>query len=358
VKMIAALLYAPMDMRVEEIPVPEPAPGEVVVHVGAATTCGTDLKMYRRGHPVLMKQTPFIFGHEAAGTIAMVGAGVSRWREGDRVVVANSAPCNQCYYCRRGRQSLCDDLLMLQGAYAEYLLVPERIVQQNLWPLPDHLSFAEAALTEPLACALHGVDASHIAAGDTVVINGSGPLGLLLLALARLRGAQVILCGRGAERLAAAARLGADHIINIAETGTGNSQVAAVLELTEGRRGADVVIEAVGTPETWELSAQMVRRGGLVNLFGGCPVGTHFRLDTQSLHYGEVTLLGIFHHTPYYFSTALDLIAGRRVNVALLLTGALPLSRADEAFQRLMQKEGIKYVLYPPGSEIHLPASG
>jgi L-iditol 2-dehydrogenase len=346
--MIAARLYAPLDMRIEEIPIPEPGPGEVVVQVGAATTCGTDVKMYRRGHPVLMKQTPFTFGHEVAGTIAMIGAGVTRWRAGDRVVVANSAPCNRCYYCRRGRQSLCADLLMLQGAYAEYLLVPERVVSQNVWPLPDHVPFAEAALTEPLACALHAVDVSPIAPGDTVVVNGSGPLGLLLLALARLRGARVIVCGRGPERLAAAARLGADHIVDVAETGTGNGQLSAVLDLTEGRSGAEVVIEAVGTPETWELSARMVRRGGFVNLFGGCTPGTHFSLETQPLHYGEITVTGTFHHTPYYFSAALDLIARRQVDMAALLTGALPLSQTDKAFERLLRKEGIKYALLPP----------
>jgi len=356
-RMIAARLYAPLDARIEEIPVPEPGPGEVVIHIGAATTCGTDVKMYRRGHPVLMKQTPFTFGHEAAGTIAMVGTSVRRWREGDRVVVSNSAPCNHCYYCRRGRQSLCEDLLMLQGAYAEYLLVPERIVNQNLWQLPDHLSFAEAALTEPLACALHAVDASHIAPGDIVAINGGGPLGLLLLAVARLSGARVILCGRGAERLAAAKWLGADHIVNVAETGTGDSQVEAVLALTEGHRGADVVIEAVGTPETWELSARMVRPGGLVNFFGGCPPGTRFSLETLPIHYGEVTTLGVFHHTPYYFSTALHLISQHQVNVTPLLTAALPLSQTIDALQRLMRKEGIKYALYPPGNEPDLPTT-
>src|SRR5438067_2874120 len=199
--MLAAMFYASFDVRMEYQPVPQPGAGEVLLKVVAATTCGTDVKTYLRGHPLLFRKTPAGFGHEVAGIVAAIGPGVTQCTEGDAIIIANSAPCQQCFYCRRGRFSLCEDLLLLNGAYAEYLLVPERIVRQNLYHLAPGTSFIAAALTEPLACALHGVDASSIAPGDSVVILGAGPLGLLLASLARLRGASVIITGRGEERL-------------------------------------------------------------------------------------------------------------------------------------------------------------
>ncbi len=262
--MLAAMFYAPMDVRLEQRPLPQVGTGEVLLQVAAATTCGTDVKAYRRGHPLLYRTTPAGFGDEVAGIVAATGAEVSSCREGDAVVVANSAPCFQCFYCRRGRYSLCEDLLLLNGAYAEYLLVPARIVRHNLYQIPAGTTFIAAALTEPLACALHGVDASNIAAGDSVAVLGSGPLGLLLAAVAKLRGAHVVLTGHGAERLALGSHFGADVVIDVSAMSP-QEQREAVLAQTEGARGADVVIEAVGTPETWSLAAQMARPGGLVN---------------------------------------------------------------------------------------------
>jgi len=213
--MLAAMFYAPQDIRLEQRPVPQPGAGEVLLQVAAATTCGTDLKTYLRGHPRLYSHTPAGFGHEVAGIVAAVGTGVTQCAEGDAIVVANSAPCLECFYCQRGRFSLCEDLLLLNGAYAEYLLVPERIVRQNLYHLRPGASFVAAALTEPLACALHGVDVSDLAQGDTVVIVGAGPMGLLLAAVAKLKGARVIITGRGSDRLSLARQFGADVVIDV-----------------------------------------------------------------------------------------------------------------------------------------------
>ncbi|HLZ59079.1 MAG TPA: alcohol dehydrogenase catalytic domain-containing protein [Ktedonosporobacter sp.] len=347
--MLAAMFYGPMDVRMEERPVPEVGPGEVLLRVAVATTCGTDVKTYRRGHPLLFRQTPAGFGHEVSGIVAAVGAGVTQCREGDAVVAANSAPCLQCFYCRKGRYSLCEDLLLLNGAYAEYLLVPERIVRQNLYVLPSGASFVAAALTEPLACAVHGVDASEIMAGDSVVILGSGPLGLLLAALARLRGAHVILTGRGKQRLKLGHQFGAHTVINVAAMSL-QEQYEAVITETEGRRGADVVIEAIGTPETWSLAARMTRPGGLVNFFGGCPSGSQVTLETRPLHYGELTTKGVFHHTPAYFAQALDLILSKQVDVEALITAHVPLASTLSVFDLLLQKQGVKYAIYPDES--------
>ncbi|HEY4382975.1 MAG TPA: zinc-binding dehydrogenase [Ktedonobacteraceae bacterium] len=345
--MLAAMFYAPMDVRLEERPIPQVGPGEVLLQVAAATTCGTDLKTYRRGHPLLFRHTPAGFGHEVSGKIAAVGSGVTRYREGDHVSVANSAPCFQCFYCRRAQYSLCEDLLLLNGAYAEYLLIPERIVSHNLYQLPPQTSFIAAALAEPLACALHGIDASAVTNSDTVAILGAGPLGLLLTALAKLRGAHVILTGRGTERLALGARFGADVVLDVSELSP-QEQWDAVRTQTEGKRGADIVIEAIGTPETWELAVRMVRPGGLVNFFGGCPSGTQIALETRPLHYSELTLKGVFHHTPAYFAQALDLINGQYIEVEALVTERIPLSSLLTIFDRLYHKQGIKYAFIPP----------
>ncbi len=345
--MLAAMFYAPLDVRMEHRPIPEPSVGEVLMKVAAATTCGTDVKTYLRGHPLLMRKTPSGFGHEVSGIVAAIGPGVTQCAEGDAIVIANSAPCLQCFYCKRGNFSLCEDLLLLNGAYAEYVLVPERIVRLNLYHLASGSSFTAAALTEPLACALHGVDACEITQGDTVVILGSGPLGLLLTAIAKLKGACTVITGHNSDRLSLASRFGADIVINT--RGFSNEeQREAILDRIKARRGADIAIEAVGLPETWELAASIVRPGGLVNFFGGCPSGSRVSFETRPLHYSELTFKGVFHHTPEYFAQALELIQGHHIDIEALITARLPLASTVDAIQLLVQKQGVKYALIPP----------
>ena len=346
-KMLAAMFYAPRDIRMEYRPIPKPGIGEVLLKVAAATTCGTDVKTYLRGHPLIIQQIPSGFGHEVAGFVAATGPGVTQCVEGDAIVIANSAPCMQCFYCRRGSLSLCENLLFLNGAYAEYLLVPERIVRTNLYRLLPNSSFIAAALTEPLACALHGIDACEIAQGDTVAILGSGPLGLLLAAIAKLKGAYTIITGRNTGRLALANHFGVDEMIDASQYSL-EEEREAIFNKTEARRGADIVIEAVGIPETWELAASLVRPGGLVNFFGGCPSGSRVNFETRSLHYSELTFKGVFHHTPKYFAQALELIQGHHIDVEALITARLPLASTIEALELLVQKQGVKYALIPP----------
>jgi L-iditol 2-dehydrogenase len=345
--MDAAMFYAPLDIRLEQRPIPRPGAGEVLLKVAAATTCGTDVKTYLRGHPLLFRDTPAGFGHEVAGIVAAIGTGVTQCAEGDAIVIANSAPCQRCFYCQRGRFSLCEDLLLLNGAYAEYSLVPERIVRQNLYHLAPGTSFIAAALTEPLACALHGVDASEITPKDTVIILGSGPLGLLLTAITRLRGARTIISGHGAERLALARHFGADVVLDVSQMSS-QEQREALLQETEARQGAEVVIEAVGKPETWELATSLARPGGLVNFFGGCPSGSRVNLETHPIHYSELTLKGVFHHTPAYFRQALELIQGQHIDVEALITARVPLASVLVVMELLVRKQGVKYALIPP----------
>ncbi|MGD2246783.1 MAG: zinc-binding dehydrogenase [Candidatus Methanofastidiosia archaeon] len=338
--MKVAMFYGPADVRLEERDIPTIKDGEVLIKIKAALTCGTDVKTYKRGHKLVPPPSPF--GHEYAGDIAKTGKNVTDFEEGMRVVAANSAPCGQCFYCKRGRESLCENIFFVWGAFAEYIVVPERIVKKNLLKIPDHVTYEEAALTEPLACVVHGVEASEINMGDTVVINGAGPIGLFFTALVKQKGAQVIQTDLVDNRLKAAKMLGADHIINAQE----EDSVQKVKELTRGR-GADVAIEAVGYPATWETTIKMTRKGGVATLFGGCEKGTTITVDTTLLHYNEITLKGVFHHTPYYIRTALNLISWKTINTDIFITEKMPLSKIDEALNKVLNQEGVKIALIP-----------
>jgi len=339
------MFYKPGDVRMEDVPAPEPGPGEVLVHIGAALTCGTDVKTYKRGHPTLIKETPSPFGHEFGGTIEEVGKGVEGWRPGMRVVAANSAPCNRCYYCKVGDQSMCEELEFLNGAFAEYIVIPRRIVEQNLYEIPSGVAFSRAALLEPLACAVHGVVRTPISVGDTVVIVGAGQIGLMFVRLATERGARVLCADMSESRLEVAGQLGAEETVQVSE---GVDVVQAVREWTPNSRGADVVIEAVGLPATWEQALQMVRRGGDVTLFGGAPSGTIMEVDTVLLHYSQITVRGVFHHTPYTVQVAFDILKSGRVDPEPFISGVRPLDEVLEALESHGRQEGIKYEIRPP----------
>jgi L-iditol 2-dehydrogenase len=327
--MRAVMFYGPGDLRLEETPVPSAAPAEVVVKIGAALTCGTDFKAYRQGHPVLLAHTPSPFGHEMAGTISQVGAGVTTLREGERVVVLNSAPCDSCFYCEQGTPELCERLELLNGAYAEYLSVPAQITRHNVHRLPEHLSFRAAALAEPFACALHAVDRMRIRAGETIAVIGAGNMARLLVCALKAAGARVLVFGRNAERLRLAIAAGADEAIDLSRE---TDAVAAVQRRTTGQRGADGVIEAVGKPETWALSVGMARKGGRVCLFGGCAAGSKAELDTHRIHYDEIALFGVFHHRPEYVRHAIELLSTGAVPVGLLVDREMSLEEVVPFF--------------------------
>jgi L-iditol 2-dehydrogenase len=327
--MRAVFFYGPDDLRLEQAPVPVAGPGEVVVKINTALTCGTDFKAYRQGHPVLMAKTPSPFGHEMAGTISEVGSGLTNLREGQRVVVLNSAPCDDCFYCAQGTSELCEHLHLLNGAYAEYIAVPPHITRHNVHPLPEHLAFAEAALAEPFACALHAVDKMQLKPGETIAVIGAGNMARLLICALKAEGARVLVLGRNPERLRLATAAGADEAIDLTREPDG---VAAVRRRTAGERGADGVIEAVGKPETWALSVGMTRKGGRVCLFGGCAVGSKAELDTHRIHYDEITLFGVFHHRPSYVRRAIELLSQGAVPPALFIDRQISLEEVVPFF--------------------------
>jgi L-iditol 2-dehydrogenase len=328
--MRAAVLKGQELVVVEEVQPKLLRNGEVRVGIEAALTCGTDLKVYKRGYHAKMIVPPAVFGHELSGTISELGVGVVEWEVGDRVVVANSVPCGECFFCRNGQENLCDDLLFLNGAYAESIAVPERLVRRNMLRLRDKTPFHAAALTEPLACVVLGVQQCEPRAGERALVLGAGPIGLMFARLLTHRGCEVTVAGRGEGRLAAAKRVGARRCIAI-ESGANIVRTCA----EGGGRGYDVVIEAVGKPETWEAATQLVRKGGRVNFFGGCASGTSVRLDTSLIHYGCLTLLASFHHTPQTIRKALELIEDNVVNAADFIDGECPLSRLPELFRSM-----------------------
>ena len=348
--MDAAVLYGKEDLRLERLAIPEAGPGEIVVRVGAALTCGTDLKVYRRGYHAMMLKPPIPFGHELAGTVAQVGAGVEKFKVGHRVVPLNSAPCDVCYFCRHNQQNLCEDLLFNNGAYAEYLRVPARIVEKNTLPVPEGLAFEHAALTEPLACVIRGLEESGAKAGDTMVVIGAGPIGLMFMHAAELAGVDVTAVVKREDQVATAKLFGARQTIRVDEA---EDIVAATRALTPDARGADIVIEAVATPATWQWAVDMVRKGGVVNFFGGPPSVTVVALDTNRLHYGDITLKASFHHTPATCRTAFALIASGRFKAAEFLTGTAELAEVPEVFARMMTRGGgvrdIKTAVFPGG---------
>ncbi len=343
--MNAELFYEPGDLRNERVPTPHPDTGEAIVKVSVVLTCGTDLKIYRRGHPLV--KPPQILGHEFTGTIVKTGRGVKRFKPGDKIVAVNSAPCRNCYYCKHGQPNLCnlvkDQLLgfSLPGAYAEYVRIPRHILTQNTYPLPKGIPKEEMALLEPLADAVQGGDVSELERGDSVAILGSGPMGLLHVAVAKARGAGRVICIDNHEsKLEHARQLGAD--ITVAAHGV--AAVETVRDVTEGR-GADVVIEATGRPEAWSRGFDMARHGGTVVFFGGCPSGTVISFNTGKLHYGNVTLRGSFHHTPKSVKSAFSLLSQRKIRLGSLISSRMRISEVERALQMMARGEALKVAL-------------
>jgi L-iditol 2-dehydrogenase len=336
--MTAAVLYGRENLKVETVDIPELGEDDVLVKVAVALTCGTDLKVWKQGFHARMIKPPSVFGHELAGTVEAKGGDVKGGiRPGMRVVPGNSAPCGVCLYCRKGQPNLCEDLLFNNGAYAEYIRIPARIVQQNMLEIPSHVSFKDAAMVEPLACVLRGIHEMNVQPGDTATVIGCGPIGLKFIRVLSARNVRVIALGKRKSQMEAAERLGATAALDVTAI---QNPIARVRELTEGMRGADAVIEAVGSPTTWQWAVQMVRKGGTVNLFGGCPRGSEVRFDPAALHYSEITIKSTFHHSPQFIREALDSIARGEVRPADFITGEAPLSDLPHVFEEMKHRNG------------------
>lgn len=345
--MRAWMFYGPGDLRLEEVEVPPAGPGEIEVQIHAAATCGTDLKSYRRGHPTLFPTLPARFGHEFAGVVATVGEGVEEFAVGDRVVAANTAPCGSCWACSIHRESLCEDLQYLNGAFADRIVVPAPIVARNTYLIPESLPFEAAAPLEPLSTVVHGIAESGIQLGDTVVVNGAGPIGQMFLRLAQLRGATVICADRSASRLRQAVGAGAAHVVDLTGVEGAAECADAIKQWTPHGRGADVAIEAVGLPEVWEQTVRCLRPGGTAVLFGGPKAGSTFSVDAVAMHYLEYTLKGVYHHAPRYVRTAVELLSTGKFDGMSLCTEIRPLEALIDSLEDMAAGRGSKYILTP-----------
>ncbi len=341
--MRAQVFYGPGDLRFENIPVPDPDPGGLVVRIEAALTCGTDVKTLRRGHPVMIPRVPTVFGHELAGVVTKVGRGTRSVKEGDRVVAANSAPCGRCRLCSAGRPNLCEDLLFVNGAYGEHIALPPRLVAHNVVPIGPTLATATAAFAEPLACALLGVERGRVEAGMTVLIFGHGPLGCLLAMAAGQRGARVVIVGKTGWRLERVKKMGLGECVDWRAVAASGGSLRGLT----GGRGADVTVDATGRPEVWERAIDEVGRGGTVVLFGGCAPGSSVRVDTRRAHYEELTLVGAFHHTPAMIRRAVELLESKAIEPGALLTHHMGLAEVKEALALMERGETMKVLVDP-----------
>jgi L-iditol 2-dehydrogenase len=340
--------HAPGDVRIEEAPEPDAGAGEVKLRVRNCSTCGTDVKIWRFGHHHIVP--PRIMGHEIAGEIVAVGDDVPGWQVGDRVQVIAAIPCGQCRECRNGRMTVCPNQESIgyhyEGGFAEFLVVPVSVLAvHGLNRIPDRLSFAEASVAEPLACVLNGQMLARVGAGDDVVVVGAGPIGCLHVRLARARGAaRVFLVDLNAERLAMAADLVTPDASVCAD---GTDVVEAVGKLTDGR-GADVIITAAAAGQVQEQALRMAAPQARISYFGGLPKDKPLiTVDSNLVHYRELTIVGASGSSPAHNAQALELIASGAVPVADLITHRVPLDQTLAAFDIVARGEAIKVTVEP-----------
>ena len=349
--MKAARFYAPGDVRIEPCTLPGPQSGELLIEIEIALTCGTDLKAYKRGHPVLLgEKLPAPFGHECVGKIVAIGPNVTQFKMGDRVVPANSAPCETCYFCTHKQFTQCESLTLLNGAYAEYLLIPERIASKNTYKVPSTIKVENLACAEILAVCLRGINACKIQADTSIAILGSGPIGQIMARLSKqIPQTSITILGRNQDKLLALKNdLGLQAHLTLEET-----HQADWKKLTPSQKGFDVVIEAIGLPETWEKAMTLVRPGGTVLFFGGCPQNTTVELSTHQLHYQEVSLVSTFHHTPADFSKAVQMLTENQIDLSFLITETQPLSQLSKAFEKMDQKQACKIAILPDKNTLY-----
>lgn len=325
-------------VEVAEVPRPTIAAGEVLVRTKSCGVCATDVKTYLRGHPKFPAGT--VLGHEATGVIAESRA--DGWQAGQRVAVAPYVPCGSCRYCARGQFTLCERLFessVEPGGFSEYLRVPAPVVQKGLIRLPDRLDFADGTLAEPIACCYHGLEAMGLQSGDSLLVVGDGPMGLLQTVVAREMGAStIIIAGMAPARLAWAAGH-ADAVINVTET----DLLQAVMSLT-ANTGVGKVIVCVGQAEVAEAALPLVERGGAINLFAGLPGGSRLSIDPNRLHYDEIRLVGTSGFAPAHFHRAVEGLASGALDVKGLITQSARLEQLEASFVESARYHGIKTV--------------
>ncbi len=346
--MKAAVLKGIENLEMEDISRPTPSPQEILIKVKACSICGTDIRVYHHGHKHM--RFPRITGHELSGEIVEIGKRVEGHKLGEKVAIAPAIPCGRCHYCRRGMQSMCINLTAIgyhyDGGFAEFMVVPEDAVRNGcVNTIPSELSFEEAALAEPLACAINGQQLSQIDLGNTVVVVGAGPLGCIHLQLAKAKGAsRTILVELSRERIDFAKKFAfPDIVINPSS----ENAIQRIKEETEGR-GADRIIVSCPSGKAQEESLSMVAPRGIINFFGGLPLDNPFiKLNSNLIHYGEFYVVGTHGSAPYHNELALSLISQEKVRIKELVTHRLPLERLGEGLALAESKKGMKILINP-----------
>lgn len=341
--MKAAVVYGKDDIRIEDYPTPSAGAGEIVLKTRASGICATDIKtLLGQGLP---KDLPTILGHEVVGEVFEIGAGVQGYQRGDRVAVYPIAVCGDCYYCRKGRHNLCEHEFGLahgiEGGFAEFVRLPRQIVDiGGVIKIPDGVSFEKAVLAEPLSCAMASLSTCKVCPGDTVVILGAGPMGLMHLKLAKWIGATVIMIDLLSERLDIASKMGADYGIN----SSSGDHIQQILTLTD-QKGAHTVIASLGIPSVIAENLKLTRNGGTFNIFGGPPAGQTIAVDPRWLHYGEIKLTGTFASSPADFEKSLTLIVNNEIEVLDLISDRFTLDSFLDAVDRAKKQQMIRGIV-------------
>ena len=337
------MLVEPGRLELRQVVPPHPGPGEILLKIECALSCGTDLKAFRRGHPMWPMPAPF--GHEFAGVVAEVGDGVAEFKPGDPLMAAPTAPCGACFYCARGQENLCAQAMrkMVLGGYADYLLLGAHVVARNAFHKPADLPFEEAALLEPLSCVVHAHKMARPEPFETVLIIGAGAFGLLHTIVLKALGVhEVVVAGRGAPRLQWASELDADRVIDARA-----ADVAEEIAALNGGHGPDLVIECTGQVAGWADAFARVRRGGRVVFFGGCPVGTALSVDSRRMHYDNLTLLSPFHFRPRDVRQAFELLGTGQLGLGRIINARRPLAKINEVFELLESGAALKCAVIP-----------
>ncbi|MCM8772482.1 MAG: zinc-dependent dehydrogenase [Candidatus Omnitrophica bacterium] len=344
--MKGAILKDIEKLEIEDVKIPEPKENEILIKVKSCAICGTDIKVFHHGHKHIV--FPRITGHEVSGIVIKVGKNVKEYKEGDRVAVAPAIPCGKCFYCRKGQQTMCDNLKAIgyhyDGGFAEYMLVPENAVLNGcVNKIPDNLSFELASIAEPLACVINGQILSKIEIGDTVLILGAGPIGILHALVSKINGAgKIILADISEERIKEAEFTGC-YLIDMSK----KDIYEEVKRITDGHM-ADRVIVAVGSKQAQEISLKLVAKRGSINFFGGLPKESpYIQFDSNLLHYGEFFVVGTHGSTPLHNKIAIELLSTGKINAEKLITHKLPLEKIKEGYEIVENKKGLKVLILP-----------
>ena len=342
-----AAVYQDIDkIIVQEADTPRCDSGSILMRVKACAVCGSDIRIFHHGNARV--KPPQILGHEMSGIIESVGADVKNFAPGDRIAVGADVPCGECIFCKSGIGNNCQINYAMgyqfAGGFAEYILLNRTVVNYGpIAKIPEHVSYDEAALAEPLGCILNALELSPIRLGDTVVIIGAGPIGCMIIPVAKMLGAaKIIVVQRSRPRLEAAKKFNADVYICSGE----EDAIAGVLKETDGL-GADVIITANPSPQTHSDALYMAKNRARINLFGGLPKGSTVTLDTNIIHYKELLVAGAHGAMPHHHMKALELIASGRLNMKDFISHNYPLDKIHEAFAKAEGHAGMRVVINP-----------